>query len=285
MTCSPSAPSTKRVPPRASKARESSATPTVQRPDVEVCRPPYLHVVKKRIGPAAAAAAPMGNPSCLLYLVDVASSKRYLVDFGSAFSILPHKSTAEPTGPRLMTVDGKPLHCWGHRTCTVHTRTRQFSWSFLLAPVAFPILAADFLSKFKLLVDISNKRLVARGSQLIQLEPGRPTKAAVVTGVVAATRAPAVVPSPPSHPTVEAPPTTPSLHTVEAPSSRPPPRQQAARRGSQAAQSSPTTSSGLFYTISSHSGGTQQWFQAVGSHPACRGGQEASHEVPGCGWS
>ena len=164
----------------------------------------------------------MGNPSCLLYLVDVASSKRYLVDFGSAFSILPHKSTAEPTGPRLMTVDGKPLHCWGHRTCTVHTRTRQFSWSFLLAPEAFPILAADFLSKFKLLVDISNKRLVARGSQLIQLEPGRPTKAAVVTGVVAATPPPAVVPSPPSHPTVEAPPTTPSLHTVEAPSSRPP---------------------------------------------------------------
>ena len=32
----------------------------------------------------------MGNPSCLLYLVDVASSKRYLVDSGSAYSILPH---------------------------------------------------------------------------------------------------------------------------------------------------------------------------------------------------
>ena len=41
----------------------------------------------------------MGNLSCLLYLVDVASSKRYLVDSGSAYSILPHRSSAEPTGP------------------------------------------------------------------------------------------------------------------------------------------------------------------------------------------
>ena len=128
----------------------------------------------------------MGKPSCLLYLVDVANSKRYLVDSGSAYSILPHKSSAEPTGPCLMTADGKPLHCWGHRTCSVCTRTREFSWSFLLAPVAFPILGADFLSNFRLLVDISNKRLVARGGKLIQLEQGKPTKAAVVTGVVAA---------------------------------------------------------------------------------------------------
>ena len=52
--------------------------------------------------------------------------------------------------------------------------------------MAFPILGADFLSNFRLLVDISNKRLVACGSKLIQLEQGKPTKAAVVTGVVAA---------------------------------------------------------------------------------------------------
>ena len=117
----------------------------------------------------------MGNPSCLLYLVDVASSMCYLVDFGSTYSILPHKSSAEPTGPRLMTADCKPLHCWGRRTCSIRTHTRESSWTFLLAPMAFPILGADFLSNSRLLVDISNNRLVARGS-----------KAAVVTGVVAA---------------------------------------------------------------------------------------------------
>ena len=147
----------------------------------------------------------MGKPSCLLYLVDVASSKRYLVDSGSAYSILPHQSSAEPTGPRLMTADGKPLHCWGRRTCSFRTHTREFSWSFLLAPVAFPILGADFLSNFRLLVDISNKGLVAHGGKLIQLEQGKPTKAAVVTGVVAAPPPPVVVPFTPSLPTVDAP--------------------------------------------------------------------------------
>ena len=54
-------------------------------------RIPHLHVARKRVGPAVAAAtaAPKGTLGCLLYLADVDNSKRYLVDSGSAFSILP----------------------------------------------------------------------------------------------------------------------------------------------------------------------------------------------------
>ena len=71
---------------------------------LEVHRAHHLHLDGKLGCPAAAtaAAAPMGTPSCLLYLVDPASSRRYLVDSGSAFSIIPHKSAATPTGPRLI---------------------------------------------------------------------------------------------------------------------------------------------------------------------------------------
>ena len=116
-----------------------------------------------------------------------------------------------------------PLKCWGHCICTVHTRTKKLTWSFLLAHVAFPIIGADFLCNFKLMVDVSNKRLVARGGQLTQLVPGKHASAAVVTGVMAAPPPPAVVPSTPSHPTVEALPSTPS------PSSRCPRRQAASR--------------------------------------------------------
>ena len=78
------------------------------------------------------------------------------------------------------------LTCWSRGTCSVCKRTREFLWTFLLAPVAFPILESDFLSNFRLLVDISNKRLVAHGGKLIQLKHGKRTKAAVVTRVVAA---------------------------------------------------------------------------------------------------
>ena len=132
------------------------------------------------------------------------------MDSGSAFSIIPHKSAAAPTGPRLITADGTPLKCWGRRTCMVHTRTKKFVWSFLLAPVAFPIIGADFLCSFKLMVDVSNKRLVSHGGQLTQLVLGKHTSAAVVTGVMAAPLQPAVVPSTPSCPTVEALSSTPS---------------------------------------------------------------------------
>ena len=65
---------------------------------------------------------------------------------------------------------------------------------------AFPILGADFLSNFRNLVDISSKRMVAHGGQLIQLEPGKHAKAAVVMGVVAVALMPVVVPSQPSLP-------------------------------------------------------------------------------------
>jgi len=148
-------------------------------------------------------------------LVDVADSKQYLVDSGSDYSIIPHKSTAEPTGLCLVTADGTPLRCWGCLTCTIRTRTRQFTWSFLLAPVAFPILGADFLCNFKLMVDLSNRRLVTRSGQLTQLELGRHTSAAVVTGLLSADPPPAVASSTPSLPTGETC-STPSLPTVVA---------------------------------------------------------------------
>ena len=174
-----------------------------------------------------------------------------------------------------MTADGKPLHCWGRRTCSVCTCTREFSWSFLLAPVAFPILGADFLSNFRLLVDISNKRLVARGGKLIQLEQGKPTKAAVVTGVVAAPPPPVVVSSPPLLPTVEAPSSS---------SSEPPAATQHARGGQEAQGrgNGHAAGSAHLYNFTSHSEGIQhqRWLiRAAGSQPARRGGQEASNEV------
>ena len=137
-------------------------------------------MVVKQVGPGAeAAAASRGNIGCLTYLVDAVNSKRYLVDSGSSYSILPHNSSIEPTGPHLMTAAGTSLPCWGRNTCTVQTKGREFTWTFLLAPVSF-------LKNFNLMVDLSNRRLVERGGKLIPLELGSPSKAAVVAvGVVA----------------------------------------------------------------------------------------------------
>ena len=40
---------------------------------------------------------------------------------------------------------------------------RTFSWTFLLADVALPIIGADFLKHFGLLVNLGEMRLLARG--------------------------------------------------------------------------------------------------------------------------
>ena len=50
-------------------------------------------MVRKQVSPVTAAAAPKGAHSCLIYLVDVATSKQYLMDSGGSFSILPLKSS------------------------------------------------------------------------------------------------------------------------------------------------------------------------------------------------
>ena len=39
---------------------------------------------------------------------------------------------------------------------------RRFTWSFLLSDVAMPIIGADFLRHFGLLVDLGEMRLLAR---------------------------------------------------------------------------------------------------------------------------
>ena len=46
----------------------------------------------------------------------------------------------------------KPL--WGGRKVHVTAGGRRFSWTFLLDDVALPIIGADFLKHFQLLVDL-----------------------------------------------------------------------------------------------------------------------------------
>ena len=99
-----------------------------------------------------------------------------------------------------------------------------FSWKFLQADVAFPIIGADFLANFKMTVDLSGRRLLCPAVLRIPLEAHRAgSLAAAAIGVVEAT-------SSPSLPTVEAPASSPSLHTVEALGERTPVAAAAAKK-------------------------------------------------------
>ena len=52
-------------------------------------------------------------PGQLVYVSNQLSNRCFLVDTGAAYSILPHNSYGQPTGPPLAHPDGCPLACWG----------------------------------------------------------------------------------------------------------------------------------------------------------------------------
>ena len=95
-------------------------------------------------------------------LKDDLSGAAYLVDLGTVYSILPHSSDDPPSGPHIAVADGSPIPCWGWADMQISRGGKCFSWQFLKAAVAFPLLGTDFLVNFGLLVDIERMWLVNR---------------------------------------------------------------------------------------------------------------------------
>ena len=108
----------------------------------------------------------------LVYLQDALSNRDYLVDTGASRSVFPHRSSAAPTGPRLLMADGRPTKAWGSRLIPLQFGSRRFQFQFLLADVDQPILGADFLAEFDLLVDTKNRQVLQNRS-FEPLEPPR----------------------------------------------------------------------------------------------------------------
>ena len=99
-------------------------------------------------------------PGQLVYVTDQLSNRRFLVDTGAAFSILPHRSTMQPSGPALIGPNGLPIVCWGDKPIQLVLDGRCFLWTFLLAAVQFPIIGVNFIQAHHLHVDPSSNGLV-----------------------------------------------------------------------------------------------------------------------------
>ena len=100
----------------------------------------------------------------LVYLQDALSNRDYLVDTGASRSVFPHRSSAAPTGPRLLMADGRLTKAWGSKLIPLQFGSRRFQFQFLLADVDQPILGADFLAEFDLLVDTKNHQVLQNRS-------------------------------------------------------------------------------------------------------------------------
>ena len=74
------------------------------------------------------------------------TGRRFLVDTGTTFSLIPHSSTLPPARqPRLIGPSSKLIRCWGEERLQLRIGGRLFAWTFLKAEVNFPILGVDFL--------------------------------------------------------------------------------------------------------------------------------------------
>ena len=100
----------------------------------------------------------------LTYLRDSLTNRDFLVDTGASRSVFPHRSAAPPSGPRLLMADGCPCPAWGSRVLPLQFGGSRFEFSFLLAAVDRPILGANFLGEFGLLVDTSTRRVLLSDS-------------------------------------------------------------------------------------------------------------------------
>lgn len=99
-----------------------------------------------------------------LYLTDATSSSRYLIDTGADVSVVPHaphKTGGHPAQLQLFAANGTAIPTFGQRLIKLDLGLRRdFNWPFIIAAVSQPIIGADFLRHFGLLVDIKNGVLI-----------------------------------------------------------------------------------------------------------------------------
>lgn len=103
------------------------------------------------------------HPSRLFYVYDTQTGTKYLVDTGSEVSVIPpsqQERTTKPNKLSLLAVNNTPIPTYGSKSLTLSLGLRRaFSWIFLIADVQKPIIGADFLRHFGLLVDMRHHKL------------------------------------------------------------------------------------------------------------------------------
>lgn len=99
-----------------------------------------------------------------LFVTDKASKIQYLIDTGSDLCVLPKKyrlTRKSPDNYVLTAANGTVIHTYGILTQHLNLGLRRdFTWNFVIADVDKPIIGADFLAHYGLLIDCRNRKLV-----------------------------------------------------------------------------------------------------------------------------
>ena len=108
-------------------------------------------------------ALPKLSPSSLLCIADKQNKCNYLIDTGAAVSVLPGSCanrTVDADSLPLVTANNSTITTYGTSKRIVYVGlNREYSWTFFVADIKQPILGADFLIHYNLLVDLPDKCL------------------------------------------------------------------------------------------------------------------------------
>lgn len=114
-----------------------------------------------------------------LLVVDTNSNIRFLIDSGADVSVIP-PTLAQRRLPNnnvfLYTANKSRIKTFGEQTLVLNLGLRRpFRWTFMVADVSRPILGADFLSYFNILVSLRHRKFIdgltkaSRGCTITQI--------------------------------------------------------------------------------------------------------------------
>lgn len=104
------------------------------------------------------------NNSGRLFVTDLNTQIKFLVDTGSDLCVFPLSKLKEPrkkTGYQLAAANGSVIDTYGYINLKLNLGLRRdFEWRFIVADVTKPIIGVDFLNDYHLIVDVRNRKLI-----------------------------------------------------------------------------------------------------------------------------
>ncbi|GFU76554.1 retrovirus-related Pol polyprotein from transposon 17.6 [Trichonephila clavipes] len=98
-----------------------------------------------------------------LFLLDRKSGQKFLIDSGSEICVIPPSPTMNKSPQSnfsLFAANNTKIPAYGMVRKELNLGLRRpFIWTFIIADVSFPIIGADFLKHFNLLIDLKKKDL------------------------------------------------------------------------------------------------------------------------------
>ncbi|GBP18375.1 hypothetical protein EVAR_14768_1 [Eumeta japonica] len=99
-----------------------------------------------------------------LFVTDRCTKMQFLVDTGSELCVFPRSAVQQRrtrTTYQLSAANGKTINTYGYVNLELNLSLRRaYPWRFVVADVTKPIIGADFLQFYNLMVDIRNRRLI-----------------------------------------------------------------------------------------------------------------------------